>query len=752
MGLALGLIRLPFDALFLSLDLSRLILWSMWTGVLKLSGRQAMSWGPFCAGEESVGSQTEVCPAARKYGSLWVFRSLCPSAGSSVTGERVCGYVGDYARDTYVPYWHRVVPLGLGLLAVWASLGVGGVVAWSRRPPGEYPSEPVRAVVAAAPPGGQDQSIAADKTSDGDPHTQGKAETLTASPPQRDDNGAVREVAEANTHRPDDRVEEFVKSGDRYFAEGRYLEALIEYKNAVQRDGSNARARLGLGLCYLRGRGRVREARQALEEAVRLDPTLAEAHAHLCRAELARGNATRAAEHAQELKELGPGDPEGYVLLSACLEAGGDWDAAQREMEAATALEAATASTLSSAGSLYWRREDLDGAEVAYRRALELDEARVDVRVALAGVLRLKRDLAGAKQQIDAVRRDDPGNVGGSVELAEWLAAKGQVREAITTYEELIKGKPKLYDARARLAWLLARTGKTNDGVAVADALVKEKRGHVLGHLVLAETFHVRGFHDLAIGHCEQALATDRGHVHARVLLARCRLAKKQYDQGVRELERALRASPKHAKAQMLLAEAYVRLEQYDQAKERYEKVARDYPEVASPYLGLARIHLDRDLPEAAARCYEEALRRSPKNPVAANNLAMTLVELGRDLDRAHQLAADVKERFPQSPVFADTYGWVCYHRGDYQKAVGALSFAAKRQAKSPDMRYHYGMALCKTGDVRKAKEELKAALKLSVDFEGAGEAKAVLTDLSAARETGGARGAGEARRRARQN
>jgi len=588
--------------------------------------------------------------------------------------------------------------------------------------------------------------IAAGKTSDRGLRSRAKGEALETSPTQRDENGTVEEATETEMHRPGNRAEEFVKSGDDYFAEGRYQEALIEYKNAVQRDGSSARARLGMGLCYLRGSRRVREARQALEEAVRLDPRLAEAHAHLCRAELARGDASRAAEYAQQLKKLNPEDPEGYVLLSACLEAGGDWEAAQREMEAASTLEAATVSTLSSAGALYWRRANLDRAEAAYRRALELDKTRADVRVALAGVLRLKRDLDGAKHEIDAVRRDDPENVGGRVELAEWLAAKGQVGEAIATYEELIKGEPELYDARARLAWLLARTGRINDGVAVADALLKEKRGHVLGHLVLAETFHVRGFHDVAIDHCEQALATDRGHVHGRVLLARCHLAKKEFDRGVRELERALRVSPKHAKAQMLLAEAQVRLKQYDQAQERYEKLTRDYPDVASPYLGLARIHLERGLPEAAALCYEEALRRSPKNPVAANNLAMTLVELDRDLDRAYRLAADLRERFPQSAIFADTYGWVCYHRGDHQEAVEALSFAAKLQPKNSEMQYHYGMALYKVGESRKARDVLAAALRLSKDFEGALEAKGVLAQLAAIGGAGETGDVGEAR------
>ena len=129
--------------------------------------------------------------------------------------------------------------------------------------------------------------------------------------------------------------------------------------------------------------------------------------------------------------------------------------------------------------------------------------------------------------------------------------------------------------------------------------------------------------------------------------------------------------------------------------------------------------------PKVALVCYEEALKLVPGDPVAANNLAMTLLALGRDLDRAHELAADLRKRFPQSPIFADTYGWACYHRGEYQKAVDALAFGVERWPRVAGMRYHYGMALYKAGKAEKAKEEL------ATDFDGAAEAKEALADMA---------------------
>jgi Flp pilus assembly protein TadD len=61
---------------------------------------------------------------------------------------------------------------------------------------------------------------------------------------------------------------------------------------------------------------------------------------------------------------------------------------------------------------------------------------------------------------------------------------------------------------------------------------------------------------------------------------------------------------------------------------------------------------------------------------------------------------------------------------------VTALTEAVAADPKNPSYRYHLGMAYASTGNVEKAREALTAALKLSPNFEGAGEARQKLTEL----------------------
>ena len=527
------------------------------------------------------------------------------------------------------------------------------------------------------------------------------------------------------------RAEEFVQSGDVYFAQERYMEALIDYKNAIQRDASNARARLGAGLSYLRMNRRDRDARYLLEKALDLDPTLAEAHAELCRIALAERSMKRAMEHGRKLKELRPHDAEASLLLSACLDASGETAAAVKEIDAAMGSADAPADTFWAAGDLYLKQGEPTRAETVYRRALELDPECEAARVGLATSLRRQSKLDAAKKELDPLLQETPPHPPACVELAEIQVAQRQVRAAIATLEKLAEREPKMYDSRARLAALLINTRRLDAGVNVVETTLKESPRHVNSRLVLARAYADRGFHTKAMEQCDRILAVDSGNVQAQVVRGRLYRAKRQYDRAVAELKRALEAAPEHSAARLLLGDTYLTMNELDQAKECYQTVAEQYPKRPLPHMRLGLIQARKGLPEAAIVHYEEALRRAPDSPVARNNIASLLLDLGTDPDRAYKLASDVRKRFPTFGMGADTYGWACYKRGEYLKAVESLLFASRRLPRDPGVRYHHGMALYRVGELGKAKQELETALKLSPDFPGAAEARATLAKMA---------------------
>lgn len=68
--------------------------------------------------------------------------------------------------------------------------------------------------------------------------------------------------------------------GEKYFSENKFKEAIIEYKNVLQIEPKDAKARYKLGLAYLKA-GQFREAFSEFTKSVDVDPELLDARIQL---------------------------------------------------------------------------------------------------------------------------------------------------------------------------------------------------------------------------------------------------------------------------------------------------------------------------------------------------------------------------------------------------------------------------------------------------------------------------------------
>ena len=133
-----------------------------------------------------------------------------------------------------------------------------------------------------------------------------------------------------------------------------------------------------------------------------------------------------------------------------------------------------------------------------------------------------------------------------------------------------------------------------------------------------------------------------------------------------------------------------------------------------------------------AEKAYERVLTLEPNAPVAANNLAWLYVSSSRKLDEALQLAQAALQQLPDEPNIHDTLGWIYYQKDMAKAAVPHLESSARLSPFDPTFRFHLGMALVKTGDWPKARQELNRAIALRPTFAGAEEAKKALAMIGA--------------------
>jgi Flp pilus assembly protein TadD len=108
----------------------------------------------------------------------------------------------------------------------------------------------------------------------------------------------------------------------------------------------------------------------------------------------------------------------------------------------------------------------------------------------------------------------------------------------------------------------------------------------------------------------------------------------------------------------------------------------------------------------AAVRQFQAVLEVEPENPVALNNLAWALGELGDP--KALQYAERASALAPFTPSVMDTHGWILVQRGDVAQGVALLRKANSLAPQDTDIQLHLAKALLKTGDKAGAKGQLE--------------------------------------------
>lgn len=167
--------------------------------------------------------------------------------------------------------------------------------------------------------------------------------------------------------------------------------------------------------------------------------------------------------------------------------------------------------------------------------------------------------------------------------------------------------------------------------------------------------------------------------------------------------------------------DGYLRLTQVLGQQKKYERAAqvveqglKIFPDNLSLNISRASIQKLAGNVEQSIATYEALLQRNENLDVAANNLAMLLVEQGTE--RGLTRAAKVAERFRQSkiPHFKDTLGWVLVLREQYADAIPLLKEAAEALPNNGEVQYHLGVAYHRSNKPELARPVLTNALSLA--------------------------------------
>src|SRR4029079_3965127 len=174
----------------------------------------------------------------------------------------------------------------------------------------------------------------------------------------------------------------YAKSGDEYVAAGKPAEAIIQYRNALEKDPKAGDVRLKLADAYLK-QGEVAKGAQEYIRAADVvsDPAVQLKAGGLL---LMAGRFDDAKVRAQKVLTSDPKNVDAQVLLANTLAGLKDLDGAVSELEAAIQLNPDRSATYANLGQLELGRGRREAAEEAFKRAVELAPKSAASHLALA--------------------------------------------------------------------------------------------------------------------------------------------------------------------------------------------------------------------------------------------------------------------------------------------------------------------------------------------------------------------------------
>jgi tetratricopeptide (TPR) repeat protein len=424
-------------------------------------------------------------------------------------------------------------------------------------------------------------------------------------------------------------------------------------------------------------------------------------------------------------------------------------------------------------GNLALRQKDPKAAIADLRAVLRDQPGAVGVMrtLARAHVANGEPDLAA--EILRRALETNPNDTALRLDLAQLMAETDGALQAKPLIDELAKQQPdntQVLDTQFKIAMA---TGDLVTAKGAADAIVAKEPQSSTALFYQGSVAEAGHRLEEAAKIYSTALDVQPDAVEPLRSLARVLAELKRMPEALKRLDAVIQKYPQSVTAALIKGDLYMGLQQPKEAVpvfriviERDPKSVVGYARLASAQIAdrdnagsiatlkdgidkssnpeplqvsLASLYESMNEPDEAAGLYEAALRRNPQADVAANNLAMLLVNHKKDsssLDRAAQLASRVAQS--SSPVFLDTYGWVLYTRGEAAAAVVALRNVIAKVPESPIALYHLGMAQVLAGETDAARDNLSHALKSGKQFSGWDEAKAELDRLEGRTAGGG--------------
>lgn len=219
----------------------------------------------------------------------------------------------------------------------------------------------------------------------------------------------------------------------------------------------------------------------------------------------------------------------------------------------------------------------------------------------------------------------------------------------------------------------------------------------------------------------KKVLEIEPDNSSARMHLVGDAWLSEQFDEVIRLCKDARIYNPEEIKFYYYQGLAYFNKDDFDNALDAFKNGVgaitgeSDVEMVSDLYMLMGDLLFKKEMKAEAYEAYDSCLQWNPDNIACLNNYAYFLSIDGKHLDKAEEMSRRTIKKEPENPTYLDTYAWVLFRQKRYAEAKIYIEQTLKFDTVdvSADVLEHAGDIYANNGEIEKAMEKWKEALKL---------------------------------------
>lgn len=499
---------------------------------------------------------------------------------------------------------------------------------------------------------------------------------------------AIEQYRSAVKAEPDNR--EYYKSLGWALSElGRYDEVILIYSQALKRFPDYYFLQSQSGRIY-RELGRTKDAIDAYKKAIAIAPGKFNAYLGLATTYKYMENYELAEENYKRAIELLPAYEEAYALLADVYLLQKQYDKAIRSAREATRLAPEKGQAYSIMAEAYY----LQGHEKKAKKVCDSMAGKINIDGAghynIGMCYFYVGDTESAIAELEGAVRIAPGYTNHRM-LAYLYQENNRAADAIIQYKKASEINPNDFITHFSLANLYNSQNDFAAALKEANQALQINADKYSIHYLLALVYGSMDRDHEALVHNLKAIDIDPSQPDLYSNLANIYHTLDQYDKGIQAIKKGLKLAPNDPVMFDELGRLYFEKEQYPSAITAWKKVLEFGEPYADLYILIGEAHLNNEQPKLAQGYVEKAVALAPDSFDAHSLLARIYARTGA----MKKALAEFKAALAISPDDAETHGNIGYVYYLLKDLDTAISWHQKSLRLDPDAGLtHFNLSL----------------------------------------------------------